>query len=73
MKIKYYFDEINNEKISLFLAGPTPRNDKVESWRKEAIKYLNDFKIYKELTLLKQLLNNCLDFSHVMNFLCINS
>jgi len=43
MKIKYYFDEINNENISLFLAGPTPRNDKVESWRKEAIKYLNDF------------------------------
>lgn len=33
---------IRNNKKSIFLAGPTPRDEKTVSWRIEAIKYLKE-------------------------------
>lgn len=33
-------DAIISNRKSIFLAGPTPRDDMTPSWRKEAIKYL---------------------------------
>jgi nucleoside 2-deoxyribosyltransferase len=42
MIINYSDQEVIKNKISIFLAGPTPRNNKVDSWRKEACKYLED-------------------------------
>jgi len=40
MKVIYSFEEIKIEGKSIFLAGPTPRNNDVDSWRSEAINIL---------------------------------
>ncbi len=41
MKINYYEnDKLENNKKSIFLAGPTPRNKEVKSWRGEALEIL---------------------------------
>ena len=41
MEVKYYENlDINKHKKSIFLAGPTPRDGKVVSWRKEAVEIL---------------------------------
>ncbi len=42
MIINYSNEEVKEGDKSIFLAGPTPRSDKVVSWRKEAIKYLEE-------------------------------
>lgn len=42
MVINYSNEEVKKGEKSIFLAGPTPRNNKVISWRKEAIKYLEE-------------------------------
>lgn len=42
MIINYSNEEVKQGDKSIFLAGPTPRSDKVVSWRKEAIKYLEE-------------------------------
>lgn len=42
MIINYSDEEVKQGEKSIFLAGPTPRNNKVISWRKEAIKYLEE-------------------------------
>lgn len=41
MKVKYYEDiEIEKNRKSVFLAGPTPRSKDVKSWRPEALEML---------------------------------
>ncbi len=41
MKIRYYEDStIENNRKSIFLAGPTPRSNNVKSWRGEALEIL---------------------------------
>jgi len=40
MKIKYYGDIIEKNKMAISLCGPTPRNNKTKSWRKEALEIL---------------------------------
>ena len=40
MEVKYYGDTIEKNKKSISLCGPTPRNNKITSWRKEAINIL---------------------------------
>lgn len=40
MEIKYYGDIIEKGKIAISLCGPTPRNNKVKSWRQEALNIL---------------------------------
>lgn len=40
MKINYSDEEVIKNKKSIFLAGPTPRSDKIGSWRVDACKYL---------------------------------
>lgn len=42
MKLNFSSKEVIKEENSLFLAGPTPRTLEMESWRKEAIKILED-------------------------------
>ena len=42
MKIKYYGDVIEKSKKAISLCGPTPRNNKVISWRKEALDILKN-------------------------------
>ena len=42
MKVKYYGDTIEKNKKSISLCGPTPRNNKVISWRKEALDILQN-------------------------------
>lgn len=42
MIINYSNEEVKQGEKSIFLAGPTPRNNKVVSWRKQAIKYLEE-------------------------------
>lgn len=43
MKVCFYEDNfIEMEKPSMFLAGPTPREKGVQSWRDEAIKILQE-------------------------------
>ena len=43
MELKYYEDsEFNTNIKSIFLAGPTPRDVNVKSWRNEAIKILKE-------------------------------
>ena len=43
MKVCFYEDnEIDTEKPSIFLAGPTPREKGVKSWRDEAIDILKE-------------------------------
>lgn len=45
MEIKYYEDKIiEKNRKSIFIAGPTPRNQDVKSWRKEAIEILQKLK-----------------------------
>lgn len=41
MVIRYSKEEIVDDKKSLFLAGPVPRDEYTSSWRKEALKILN--------------------------------
>jgi len=43
MKVIYTQTSLDIEGKSVFLAGPTPRNDSVKSWRPEAIKMFKDF------------------------------
>lgn len=40
MEIKYYGDKVEKGKNSISLCGPTPRNNKTKSWRKEALEIL---------------------------------
>ncbi len=40
MKINYSDQEVIKNKKSIFLAGPTPRDGSIASWRKEACKIL---------------------------------
>lgn len=40
MEINYSDQEVIKRKRSIFLAGPTPRENDVESWRSEACKFL---------------------------------
>lgn len=43
MKVCFYEDNyLENEKPSMFLAGPTPREKGVKSWRDEAINLLQE-------------------------------
>ena len=42
MKVNYSDEQIEKAKMSIFLAGPTPRSLEVQTWRKEAIKILED-------------------------------
>ena len=42
MIINYSDQPVMTGKTSIFLAGPTPRNKSVPSWRPDAIKYLED-------------------------------
>ena len=42
MIINYSDQEIIKGKKSIFLAGPTPRGENIESWRTSACKYLED-------------------------------
>lgn len=42
MQINYSDEEIVKGEKSIFLAGPTPRGEKDISWRKEAVKILED-------------------------------
>lgn len=41
MKIKYYGDEIEKNQKAISLCGPTPRNNKIISWRKKALEILD--------------------------------
>lgn len=42
MKINYSDEEVIKGSVSIFLAGPTPRGEDSLSWRKEAVKFLED-------------------------------
>ena len=42
MKVKYYGDKIEKSNKAISLCGPTPRNNKVMSWRKEALAILQN-------------------------------
>ena len=42
MTINYSDQKVINGEKSIFLAGPTPRSDKIKSWRIEACKILED-------------------------------
>lgn len=42
MKVNYSDEPVVKAEKSIFLAGPTPRNIEVQTWRKEAIKLLQD-------------------------------
>lgn len=42
MKIIYTNEKITNFTNTIFLAGPTPRNKNIPSWRKEALHYLEE-------------------------------
>jgi len=42
MEINFSDEEVKIGKKSIFLAGPTPRDDKIISWRKEALKKLEE-------------------------------
>lgn len=42
MQINYSDEEVVKGEKSIFLAGPTPRGEKDISWRKEAVKILED-------------------------------
>ena len=42
LELNYSDQEVKKGKKSIFLAGPTPRNANVKSWRNEAIKILTD-------------------------------
>lgn len=42
MNIIYSFEEGTNAEKSIFLAGPTPRDEKTKTWRCDALKLLSD-------------------------------
>lgn len=42
MRINYSDEKIIKGEKSIFLAGPTPRGEEEVSWRKEAVKILNE-------------------------------
>lgn len=42
MRLVYALEEIPDSSPSVFLAGPTPRNDKVESWRPAMLEVLRE-------------------------------
>ena len=42
MKVNYSDEQVLKDEKSIFLAGPTPRSLEVETWRKEAIKILEE-------------------------------
>lgn len=42
MVINYSDQEVIKDEKSIFLAGPTPRDNSIESWRKYACKYLEE-------------------------------
>lgn len=42
MVINYSDQEVIKGEKSIFLAGPTPRGNSIESWRKYACKYLEE-------------------------------
>lgn len=57
MEIRYYGDKITKDKKSISLCGPTPRNNKTESWRKEAINILKELK-YNGIVYIPESKNN---------------
>ena len=42
MKVIYTNEEITSYDNSIFLAGPTPRDKNISSWRDDALKYLEE-------------------------------
>ena len=44
MKVIYSDEQLEFDKVNIFLAGPTPRSKSVQSWRPEAIKILEKLK-----------------------------
>ena len=42
MQLKHSDEPLTIEEASLFLAGPTPRDDDVVSWRPEAVRILSE-------------------------------
>ena len=42
MEVRYYGDTIEKNKKAISLCGPTPRNNKIASWRKEALDILQN-------------------------------
>ena len=53
MKVIYYGDKIEKNNKAISLCGPTPRSNKIISWRKEAIDILKNIG-YDGILLLKQ-------------------
>ncbi len=51
MNIIYAQEEIKIEGSSIFLAGPSPRNNNVKSWRPEAIELFKKYKFEGTLLL----------------------
>lgn len=43
MKVNYSDQQVILNKKSIFLAGPTPRDKAVHSWRPDAVKFLREF------------------------------
>ena len=66
----YYSDEVIDDNIlkeydhSIFLAGPTPRDKKVKSWRPDALKILEDLE-YDGLVFVPELEENEGDFNYL--------
>ena len=44
MNIVYAQEDFEVEPKSIFLCGPTPRSDKVQSWRPKALQFLEELK-----------------------------
>ena len=42
MIVNFSDEEVKQGEKSIFLAGPTPRSEKIESWRKQALKKLEE-------------------------------
>ena len=69
MKICYSDDKIDHELSakfahSLFLAGPTPRSDDVQSWRPDALKILKELN-YKGLVWVPEYKEKPDDFDYL--------
>lgn len=43
MNTVYAYEAVKSDALSIFLAGPTPRQPDVESWRDEALHHLSSF------------------------------
>ena len=63
MIINYSDEEVIKNKKSIFLAGPTPRSIEVETWRKEAIKILDELN-YDGIVYVPELKNDNRNFDY---------